>query len=118
VIVLVLLVACVHYACLKELLRGDQRGVSHGVCIARDEEWLGRLIEVLPTVSVCPSVRIFRGQVRAERGRGSTVFAQRPIPWPRSWLRLIVGGGVVRVGVVLLVVRGVVRTGGGVRWCW
>ena len=62
--------------------------------------------------------RIMRGQVRAERGRGSTVFAQRPIPWPRSWLRLMVGGGVVRVGVVLLVVRGVVRTGGGVRWCW
>ena len=30
-IVLVLLVACVHYACLKELLRGDQRGVSQGV---------------------------------------------------------------------------------------
>ncbi len=62
--------------------------------------------------------RIMRWQVRAERRCGSTVFVQRPIPWPRSWLRLIVGGGVVRVGVVLLVVRGVVRTGGGVRWCW
>jgi len=43
---------------------------------------------------------------------------QRPYPRPVSRPRLIVGGGVVRVGGVLLVVRGVVRTGGGVRWCW
>ncbi len=80
---------------------------------------------------------IMRGQVRAERGRGSTALGcgarrqrahggaalrwggagQRPYPWPRSWLRFAAGGGVKRLGAKP-VVRGVVRTGGGVRWCW
>ncbi len=89
-IVLVLLAACMHYACLKELLRGDRRGVSHGVVQQWDDERLGRLIEALPTVSVCPGVRLSGA---SPRGAGTRQHVLGSAPVAAAAVLGAVGGG-------------------------